>query len=887
MLYKIIDDYGLITICECNNDAHLIAIRSPYGQTTKINLRNNKYIAAVTNSSLETVRFDCDNNGLITGIVDANGNITRCKYDSVGRLIEHIDATGALTKFSTQTTGKAWSVEVKTPEERTITYTNQVRHDGSLMCSESNGCGMTRSIEKCMNGTIVSSDPDGTRETQIVSPDPCFGMEAPMSGMTVIETQSGLRKTIEYEKYIDPVIGKKIIDTVFVNSNISTLTFDSQLQQFIAASPMGRKHYRYTDAHGRVLLDSIPGTYTTHYVYDEHGFMTKKQQGDRVTSYVYDATGQLIKITNPLGHVTKLTYDGNGRIIQQIFPDGRDVTYTYDNNGNLSTIMPGSGPHQFFVYDPLNKLIRSATCVDTDTMDVWRYEYNHDQQLVRMTLPDGDQIEAQYDSLNCGHPSKIVFDRGVKEIETDAKTGHIKRIISAKSDTLRFEYDGFLPIRIGLNGTINGTIDMEYNDDFRIASEIVNEKSKISYAYDDDGLLTRVGELSIKYSMNNNQIMNTSMGKLTTRYEYNSFNEISECRATYLSSDLFQSACVYDKSGRLVELNETMLGEAQHYRYFYDESGQLTRTERNGTLVSSYKYDPNGNRIRQLTMTDTIISEYSKLGRLIRHGTTEYVYKQNGSLQRKIQGQDTTWYGYDDFGNLVYVLLPNHNELEYIIDGCNRRIARKINGVLQARWLYLDSRKLVAELDSVGNVVSRFVYSGSGNNPDYMVKHDKTYRVISDCLGNIRLIVDITTGEVVQRVDYDAFGNITMDSNSGFQPFGYGGGLYESTTGLILYPNGDYDPETGRWTAPIQTDPFQMILNPYCFRNNDPINGGVRTNGFVPGNCNMPFCFDEIIDFTNLVRTTVLPEKYNKALMFGTHECYLRYLPVLKFTITP
>ena len=30
---------------------------------------------------------------------------------------------------------------------------------------------------------------------------------------------------------------------------------------------------------------------------------------------------------------------------------------------------------------------------------------------------------------------------------------------------------------------------------------------------------------------------------------------------------------------------------------------------------------------------------------------------------------------------------------------------------------------------------------------------------------------------VAEELDYDAFGNITVDSNPGFQPFGFAGGL--------------------------------------------------------------------------------------------------------------
>jgi RHS repeat-associated protein len=40
-----------------------------------------------------------------------------------------------------------------------------------------------------------------------------------------------------------------------------------------------------------------------------------------------------------------------------------------------------------------------------------------------------------------------------------------------------------------------------------------------------------------------------------------------------------------------------------------------------------------------------------------------------------------------------------------------------------------------------------------------------------------------------------------MDTNPGFQPFGFAGGLYDRDTGLVRFGARDYDATTGRWTA--------------------------------------------------------------------------------------
>ena len=76
------------------------------------------------------------------------------------------------------------------------------------------------------------------------------------------------------------------------------------------------------------------------------------------------------------------------------------------------------------------------------------------------------------------------------------------------------------------------------------------------------------------------------------------------------------------------------------------------------------------------------------------------------------------------------------------------------------------------------------MYADKANVPAYMVQGNKTYRILSDHLGSPRLVIDIETGEVVQRMDYDVGGNVILDTNPGFQPFGFAGGLYDQHTQL-------------------------------------------------------------------------------------------------------
>ena len=147
-----------------------------------------------------------------------------------------------------------------------------------------------------------------------------------------------------------------------------------------------------------------------------------------------------------------------------------------------------------------------------------------------------------------------------------------------------------------------------------------------------------------------------------------------------------------------------------------------------------------------------------------------------------------------------------------------------MNGALVQAFLYQDQLEPIAELDGMGNVVSRFVYGAKPHVPDYVVKAGTTFRILSDHLGSPRLVIDSATGAVAQRIDYDEFGNGISDTNPGFQPFGFAGGVYDQHTKLTRFGVRDYDPEVGRWTA---KDPIRFAggdANLYGYVLGDAIN---------------------------------------------------------------
>ncbi|MDX1610405.1 MAG: RHS repeat-associated core domain-containing protein, partial [Halofilum sp. (in: g-proteobacteria)] len=95
---------------------------------------------------------------------------------------------------------------------------------------------------------------------------------------------------------------------------------------------------------------------------------------------------------------------------------------------------------------------------------------------------------------------------------------------------------------------------------------------------------------------------------------------------------------------------------------------------------------------------------------------------------------------------------------------------------------------------------------------------------------------------------YSPYGMVTTDTNPGFQPFGFAGGIYDRHTGLVRFGARDYDPTVGRWTV---KDPILFAggsANLYGYVLNDPVNG-VDPNGLayfvkrpLKSLCNYPGC---------------------------------------------
>jgi len=339
------------------------------------------------------------------------------------------------------------------------------------------------------------------------------------------------------------------------------------------------------------------------------------------------------------------------------------------------------------------------------------------------------------------------------------------------------------------------------------------------------------------------------------------------------------------KTERMVESDEPVAGArplmSKTFDYGYNPEGRpwLESVAVNGALISSFRYDANGNRIAaELTPSrlgydaanDSTITEadtaYDVADKLLRYGTKSYIWNNFGQLASVIDSatRETTGFEYDLFGNLLSVALPDGRTIEYDVDGAGRRVGRHVfdstGNELEFRgWIYRDLLRPIAELDAMGNVIARYVYADGdgaeqegvrqlatrlGANQDTAVPFKgrnvpdviellasngavaRSLRLVTNQVGTVVAVIDVASGAVIQRLEYDEFGRLLFDSYPGLQPFGFAGGLVDGDTQLVRFGARDYSADTGRWNSRDPVGHFLISKEPnsFVYSGGSPIN---------------------------------------------------------------
>jgi RHS repeat-associated protein len=838
-LVTVTDAVGNVSTITRDTNEHPTGIVSPYGQVTTLAVDANGYLQKITDPAGNATTLVTSASGLLQSLTDANQNTHTFQYDTYGRLTLDSDPAGGSVALVRTDSATGYAVAQTTALGRVTTYgmtfSGQAPSTTEQMTNTwPNGLQTTQSESQQLGALSESTTlPDGTSTSTTMGPDPRWGIQLAIPTSTATTMGSLTANVTASRTAVVATAGNPFplttqTDTATINGSTYQSVFSAASNTRVETSPVGRTKTVISDALERPVTFQVPGLADTALTYDTLGRPATVTQGTRVTTFAYDANGRLSAFTNPLGQTSSFAYDLAGNLLTKTLPDGRVIGFAYDAVGNLTSVTPPGGPAHQLTYSPINLVSSYLPPSGPGTSPTAsNFTYNLDRQLTQVIRPDGNSIALSYDSA--GRRTSVVTPTATIGYTYDATTGNLAGVSVGGGEGLAYTYNGPLLTSSTWTGTVAGSVGRSYDNNFRPVGETIGTSGAVavSYGYDADGLLTSAqagsGSMSLTRSATNGFLTATQLGTVADSFTYDQYGELTGYSAA-AGSPLYSYTNTFDALGRVTARSETIGGTTTQFAYQYDLAGRLTAVSMNGMRVSEYRYDADSNRTLGATASGVSRGRYDKQDRMIAYGHAHYGYTANGELASKSEGEVSTKYTYDVLGNLTAVTIsPANTSITYLIDGRNRRVGKKVNGMLTVGYLY-DGRRLVAQLDANNALVSQFVYASGSTSPAFMIKGGVVYRILSDQIGSPRLIVNAATGVIAERIDYDEFGVVLNDTNPGFQPFGFAGGLHDQDTELVRFGARDYDPASGRWSAKDPSLFNRGDSNLYRYALSDPIN---------------------------------------------------------------
>lgn len=860
--------FGQVTKLTSNSSQELTAITDPAGDAWQFKYDVNAYLVDSIDPRGEVDQYSYGPNGDLISDVEPNGGGWTLSHTPIGN---YYYSPYPYTINMVSGAGRKYSFALSDS-------------DNGVEDTETLPDGLKTTDLYMPTGWIQETRPSGTTVLEQMSPDPRFGAESLYpaqatitlpGGQTATETESraassvdlGTPGQLQWSVSRPAGLGPSTSELF----DPSTMTWTDAINGVFTTIAV--------DSLDRPVSIALPGSGIAPItmIYTPQGQIASMTQASVAASHVETfhyytsgpSAGLLESETDPAGLTTSYQYDPDGRVVREVLPDGSAVGFSYDAVGNLTAVAPPGEPAHDFTYNAVNQTASDTSPTVTGSAPLaFHYTYNLDRQLTGIAYPDGTTVSMNYDGG--GRLSQVSLPGlGAYSYVYDASTGQLSSITAPDNETLNESWDGFLNTQTQWSGAISGTVARSFDSNLQLSAISVNGASTQQYTYDSNGRLalagTSAGTLGVGRDPASGRVVSTvypgapfptavttnatasairttavkshtavpevvvcgsgcggggtpppSTTTVSTARQYDPFGDVSQLSATSYGALVYQGTFTRDADGRITQDVEDLNGTTTTWGYTYDSRGRLSTVSENGSVLDTYGYDANGNRI---SVNGQTVANYNADDQLTSYNGVPYTYAADGSLA----SAGSTTYQYDALGHLLEVKTPTET-ITYTYDGLGRRVGKSVNGTLVQGFLYADGLHPIAELDGQGNVVATFVYGTRPNVPDLMIKGGMTYRIISDPLGSPVEVINTATGAVVEQITYDAWGTITSDTNPGFQPFGFAGGLYDADTGLVHFGARDYDPAIGRWTT---RDPLGFAggdTNLYGYVLQDPIN---------------------------------------------------------------
>lgn len=617
-------------------------------------------------------------------------NVVVAHYFDIGEIAHHMDADGVRCSFEYDSLRRIKTERIDGSAARSYQYlidTTQARQTMVLTDCKSNLCEQ-------------SWDGQG-RE-----------LEAKLGNTTMWKKEYDALGRLKSKSYFDELLDKN--SSSISVTQTETYEYDDWGQVKATTLPNGNRHIAFNNLASRQKIQGIEGLALTVSDLNSWGLEEKKQQGDSVWHYEYDAWGRLKKETDPASQAKSYLYDKFDRAIHitQANNVAQKITYAaHTDQTQVTKLQIGSQTVGQRDVDGLGRPLALRRGASSQASLAWTYAdssnipetetslaapvrlFTRDAQLGALNeKKSGDQTTTfQYDPIsglatgsqdNNGSRSTITYSStGLPEFEqhddnirqhTYSKGGVITSIQGSR-DNRQFGYDELG--RLVKLSTDNATIEYEYDQFDRIILERLTSGNQIQItdiewdeysrevnrmvAFNDIYIFEQSQDYNELSLLRSREKECASLGRVTETYTYDSLSRL--IRVEFLGSGplsdwgqpILSLVWSHDDLGNILT-QQCVTNESQDFANYYYEADDPTQLTR---ITHTHPQLPN---------------------------QTELQYDLNGNMIQDAEGRE---FSYDYFDKLTSVLSDNV-KWQYSYDS-NDRLIRQDSGSESRQFEYL------------------------------------------------------------------------------------------------------------------------------------------------------------------------------------------------------
>jgi len=423
----------------------LQSVTDPLGNVTSWEYYANRRGFRVTDASGNRHSLSYDLHRYQSSFVDERGKLSRYSYDAKGNLVElrqadrtverstwydnglketSTDAYGAIERYTYDSFGKIHVVNDRAGRETFYDYTSGQFHDIDVITDYNDPNDPTDHVltkfEYDKTGFLTSRIDDyglgrmNLRTQFLTQGRGLAATSTAPSGVTTWFTYNAAGQPVSSERYLLTTLTVRELDHFDNRGNLDSKTDGNGVVTIYGFDDLGRKT-KETTADPDGTAGPLPALVTT-FNYDAAGNLTGTSLGDgRTTSdsydrlqrsvksvredgtftlSSYDPVGNLVSQTDAAGRSTRYLYDLRNRRVATLYPDGTGEQTRYDGGGRIVAVTDRAGATTTFTYDSLGRRVTETgpSPDGTSPGPVTRTGYDGRGNLVVVTDPLGVMV---------------------------------------------------------------------------------------------------------------------------------------------------------------------------------------------------------------------------------------------------------------------------------------------------------------------------------------------------------------------------------------------------------------------------------------------------------------------------------------------------------------